>query len=170
VIVARVAKKFKFDGAHFLPHYPGKCKDMHGHTWYLEIEVRGPVKEKGPYQGMVVDFSEMRKWVEPELNAYDHKVLNDVLLNPTAENIAAYMYKSIVDWNCNKYLGEGVDLISVTVWESPDSFAKVTAEDQDFVSVMPVLRVLEEDEAPPDYPKVDEGLNMEAEREAHFNV
>lgn len=124
---ARVAKKFKFDGAHFLPHYDGICKNMHGHTWYVEIEVLGEVNTTGAFTGMVMDFHDFKALVAPELKLFDHTELNKTLDNPTAENLAAFFYRRLREPIENQV---GLTLLGVTVWESPDSWAKVLASDQ----------------------------------------
>jgi 6-pyruvoyltetrahydropterin/6-carboxytetrahydropterin synthase len=89
----KVARRFKFDAAHYLPNYAGKCKNLHGHTWHLEVTLQGNVLNTG----FVYDFSELKNVVEKEiLNLLDHKCLNDVALpfsvNPTCENIILWMW------------------------------------------------------------------------------
>ena len=90
---------------------------MHGHNWDVEITVEGLIGA----DGMVVDFVVLKKIFEPWLEELDHKLLNDVvgLEVPTAENIAL--------WFRNKWSYEQrpVELKSVRVWESPDSYCEV---------------------------------------------
>jgi len=53
-----VTKQISFDAAHFLPNYDGKCANMHGHRWTIEVAVAGSVHE----DGMVMDFSKLIKY------------------------------------------------------------------------------------------------------------
>ena len=85
-----VARSFEFQAAHHLPRHPGKCHNMHGHTYRLEVRCEGPVD---PESGMVVDFADLKAVVhELVLDRLDHRLLNDVLENPTAENVAAWIW------------------------------------------------------------------------------
>src|ERR1700736_4651038 len=89
---ARVTRTFSFDAAHHLPWHPGKCRNLHGHTYRLEVSVEGPVGE----QGIVWDFADLAELVRREvLERYDHQYLNDLMDNPTAELIAADIWKRL---------------------------------------------------------------------------
>ena len=88
-----IARSFEFQAAHHLPRHPGKCHRMHGHSYRLEVICEGPVD---PDSGMVVDFADLRKWVESQvIDVVDHQVLNDFMENPTAENIVAWMWERL---------------------------------------------------------------------------
>lgn len=102
--------KTKFSAAHKLPDYKGDCADLHGHTWLVFFEAEGPV---GP-DGMVCDF----KLIKPLLANIlpDHKYLNDLLPNPTAENICAYLFEKASAVLAQKNLV----LKTVEVWENED--------------------------------------------------
>lgn len=90
-----VARSFEFQAAHHLPHHPGKCHRLHGHTYRLEVRCKGPVD---PASGMVVDFAHVRKLVETHvIDVLDHQLLNDFLENPTAELVAAWIWKQLID-------------------------------------------------------------------------
>jgi len=69
------------DCAHQLPGH-GKCGQLHGHTYRVEVEVEGPSDG-----GMVVDFAELKAQVRTVLGRYDHRHWNDFLDYPTVENI-----------------------------------------------------------------------------------
>jgi len=116
-----VCKRFKIDAAHFLPNYNGKCKDLHGHCWRVEIGIKGFVN---PETGMVVDFNELKAIVEDEIvEKLDHKLLNDIIDNPTAERIAVWIYMGI-----NRKISEveksSYELLFVRIWETEDSYAE----------------------------------------------
>ena len=56
----QIRKTFRFEAAHVLPFHPGKCARMHGHSYVLEVAVRGPLQESGPARGMILDFDEIK--------------------------------------------------------------------------------------------------------------
>ena len=116
----RVIRTFTFDAAHVLPWHPGKCRNLHGHTYRLEVSVEGPV---GPH-GIVTDFADLDTIVRREvLDRYDHTYLNDLLDNPTAELVAADAWKRL------EHLGAGgaLTLISLRLWETPESSVELLA-------------------------------------------
>ncbi len=82
-----IMREYKFDSAHHLPHVePGhKCGRVHGHTYVLTVVVAGPVD---PGTGWVMDFAELDQIVNPLVKAWDHHDLNEIMVNPTAENLA----------------------------------------------------------------------------------
>ena len=115
-----VAKSIEFDAAHFLPNYPGKCVNMHGHRFLIELGVSGQVDE---VTGMVIDFTVLKMFLVQIKENLDHHLLNDVIPNPTAENICRYVkYKYYEqDWG----FGD-VKLDFIRVWETEDSYAEVS--------------------------------------------
>lgn len=113
-----VCRVFRFDAAHYLPNYEGKCRRLHGHTWTLEVEVGGPVSETS---GFVVDFAELKVDVnELVVDVLDHTCLNDLGLsfstNPTCENTLQWV------WDV---LGNVYVLSRLRLYETPDSFAEL---------------------------------------------
>ncbi len=83
---------FTFPAAHRLPRHPGKCHRMHGHTYRLEVIVEGT---PDPVSGLVVDFFDMEAAAGPVVADVRDTCLNDVLENPTAEAIVAYLWRRI---------------------------------------------------------------------------
>ena len=115
-----VTKRFKFEAAHHLPNYEGKCKEVHGHTWSIELALGG---KKDYDTGMVIDFVDIKSIFGKYLDeVYDHKDLNTIMDNPTAENIATELYKKAV------VMFKDYMVYFVRVWESPDSYAEAFQE------------------------------------------
>ncbi len=114
-------KEFEFDAAHYLPHYHGKCEHLHGHTYKLVVEVEGaPDKE-----GMVMDFTVLKRTVqELVLSKLDHACLNDLLPQPSAENIAIWVWQQLQA----KLEGPNYKLTEVQVWETKTSGIKYRGE------------------------------------------
>ena len=107
----------RFSAAHYLPEYKGKCANLHGHTWKVEVWINGVIDHK---TGMVVDF----KGIKDIIDEFDHAYLNDILLNPTAENIAVMIRDIILeDMTCRRATGYP---IRVRLWESGDSYVEVS--------------------------------------------
>jgi len=120
---ALVVKRVSFDAAHFLPNYPGKCSNIHGHHWVVEVGVRGEVGVSGVREnGMVIDFSALKDSLQPIIDNLDHHLVNSVIPNPTAENIAIYIRDWLTRWATGK---EAFELEFVRVWETEDSYAEV---------------------------------------------
>jgi 6-pyruvoyltetrahydropterin/6-carboxytetrahydropterin synthase len=107
--------KEHFDAAHSLRGYEGECRELHGHTWEVEVTVRGD--ELDPV-GIVYDFKQLREDLDSVLREYDHAYLNEVppfdALNATAENLARVVFERL-----EAVVGAGARLVEVAVWESP---------------------------------------------------
>jgi len=88
----RIRKRFRFEASHMLPHHAGKCARLHGHSYRLDVTVRGELREDGAESGMVMDFAELEAIVGPEvIDRLDHRHLNDVVENPTCERILLWI-------------------------------------------------------------------------------
>lgn len=113
----RVTRSFTFEAAHRLPWHQGRCRDLHGHGYRLEVTVEGPVD----HNGIVMDFDDLTSLVQREVvDRFDHAYLNDLLENPTAELIAADA------WKCLE--AAGLTPVRVRLWETPTSSAEIVAE------------------------------------------
>lgn len=107
-----IAKEFTFDAAHKLLDYDGPCANLHGHTYRLQVILSGPVQKNG----MVIDFVDLKKNVtERVLSKLDHKFINKIIKQSTAENIAIWIWKRL-----EKYL----PLYEIKLWETPTSFVR----------------------------------------------
>ena len=102
-----------FSAAHRLPHYDGPCHELHGHTWKAVFIVEGPVQQ----DGMVCDFKVIKKLLDDQLP--DHRFLNDEVENPTAENLAQYLFKKAGE----KLAEKGLKLKTLEIWESENAAA-----------------------------------------------
>jgi 6-pyruvoyltetrahydropterin/6-carboxytetrahydropterin synthase len=82
-----------FSAAHSLREYPGKCANVHGHNYKVEITVAGPALDK---LGMLVEFETIKRALAPWIEKFDHGFLNELApfdaLNPTAENLAKFFH------------------------------------------------------------------------------
>ena len=121
-----VTKIFKFDAAHFLPEHKGKCADIHGHTYRLEVTVartEGDVVASGSSAGMGLDFGDLKEIVQREIiEKVDHKMLNDVLpFRTTAENVVVYFYEVLE----RQLTPLGVEVLKLKLWETQTSYAEV---------------------------------------------
>jgi len=118
-----VAVEKTFSAAHALRGYRGKCERLHGHTWKVRTVFSGTRLNK---LGMLADFTEIKALLDEILAAVDHRYINEVppfdTINPTAENIAMYIYKQLA---AKPRIFKGVRLAEVTVWESETSSATV---------------------------------------------
>ena len=89
----RVRRSFWFEAAHSLPHHPGKCRDLHGHSYELVVTIDGPVDEQS---GMVIDFSDLKHVIQDRVvQVLDHKFVNDIIDNPTAENMTIWIWERL---------------------------------------------------------------------------
>jgi 6-pyruvoyltetrahydropterin/6-carboxytetrahydropterin synthase len=109
----RLCREFFFDAAHYIPHYKGKCEQLHGHTYRLEVVIEGGVKK----DGMVVDFVKLKEIVDTNvLEKLDHQSLNDLFENPTAEHI--------LEWIAQQLKGL-LPLYSLRLWEGQGKWVEI---------------------------------------------
>jgi 6-pyruvoyltetrahydropterin/6-carboxytetrahydropterin synthase len=112
----------QFSSAHQLRGYKGKCEKLHGHNWRIQITVSS---ERLNEIDIVIDFHELKRLVNEVISGLDHSFLNDVFpfteINPSSENIAKWLYDSIKKKIEKNY--KGINLTSVTVWESESASA-----------------------------------------------
>lgn len=107
-------KEFKFDAAHYLPSYHGKCEKLHGHTYKLVIKLEGIPDQ----EGMIIDFLVLKKIVQENvLSILDHACLNEILPQPSAENIALFVWDKLAA----PLKHDHAQLAAVEVWETATS-------------------------------------------------
>ncbi|MCH6470677.1 6-carboxytetrahydropterin synthase QueD [Sinomonas terrae] len=125
--VAEISKKFTFESAHRLPYVPEghKCSRLHGHSYCVEIHVRGQVPEA---TGWVQDFGDLKSAFKPLEDQLDHNYLNEIegLDNPTSEVLARWIWVRLKD---------ALPLLSaVHVWETCTSGCIYRGEEVDAAS------------------------------------
>jgi 6-pyruvoyltetrahydropterin/6-carboxytetrahydropterin synthase len=118
--------QLEFAAAHRLRGYDGNCARLHGHNWKVEISLTGSQLNE---VGMLIDFKEIKRTGKQVLNQLDHYYLNDIPpfdaeLNPTAENIAFYLFQQIGEALNN----ERIRVSAVTVWENERNSATFSSD------------------------------------------
>ncbi len=126
-----------FDSAHFLAGYLGKCANLHGHRWVIEVAAGAEtLQSSGEKRGMVIDFGDLKKAVRSLADSYDHALIYEegslraetvqallseqfrliaVPYRPTAENFAKAFYEILEK--------QQIPVQRVTVYETPDNCA-----------------------------------------------
>lgn len=136
----KVAKEFRFDMAHLLDGHDGKCQNLHGHTYKLQVIVSGETENNGAKKGMVIDFADLKRAVnELIISPMDHAFIYDqsseretkiaqllqqlnsktfaLPVRSTAENLAQFIFQRLQE-------NVGFHLHSIRLWETPTSFAE----------------------------------------------
>lgn len=133
----RLKTSAAFDSAHFLAGYNGKCANIHGHRWTLEVIVGSEMLvDSGEKRGMIIDFGDLKKAVRALADSFDHSLIYEegslkaatvaalneegfrliaVPFRPTAENFARHFFEVL--------RAEGLPVGSVTVYETPENCA-----------------------------------------------
>ncbi|WP_165010316.1 6-carboxytetrahydropterin synthase QueD [Neisseria yangbaofengii] len=135
----KITKIFSFDSSHMLDGHDGKCQNLHGHTYKLEITVSDSLIQGGAKDGMVMDFTDLKAVIKQEIiNPFDHAFIYDgsneresqiaALLEgwnmktlrldyrTTAENMSMEMFSRLKK--------AGLKVCSVKLWETPASCAE----------------------------------------------
>ena len=109
-----------FSGAHRLRYHHGKCEELNGHNWKIEVSV---ASSKLNREGVVIDFKILKQKVEKALKTLDHTFLNDLPYfsgeEPSSENIAKYIFEFLK----KELKGSPARLKKVTAWESENACA-----------------------------------------------
>ena len=116
--------KTNFAAAHSLRNYDGDCARLHGHTWVVEVSVLGEELDEA---GILIDFKKLKRLIAEMIEELDHSYINEVPYfnahdkynNPTAENLARYIYINIKKELQN--LKYNVKISKVRLWESPNA-------------------------------------------------
>jgi 6-pyruvoyltetrahydropterin/6-carboxytetrahydropterin synthase len=110
-----ISVDYSFAAGHALRGYKGKCENVHGHNYRVRVTIAG---EQLNSIGLLVDFVDVRAAIKSLVEPLDHRFLNDLApfdkLNPSAENLAKYISEGLE----LKVRPEGLQVKSVTVWET----------------------------------------------------
>ena len=113
-----VSVESSFAAGHALREYRGKCENPHGHNYKVRVTVLGDALDN---TGLLVDFKLLKLTMSQVIDRLDHQYLNDIepfrKVNPTAENIARYLY-TCIKANLNLETGGSGRLKMVRVWET----------------------------------------------------
>ena len=132
----KVGKQFSFDASHQLVGHFGKCANLHGHTYKVEVVLTGPIEEEGSSKGMIVDFYHVKKYAGSLIDRLDHAVLlegnepiaqGDIVqtkrvifgFRTTAENMSRFL-----TWTLANLLQPYGRLDFVRLWETPTGYAE----------------------------------------------
>ncbi len=114
-----------FAAAHALRDYPGACRRLHGHNWKVEVEVSASELDE---LGMAIDFKTVKQLTLKVTDELDHQYLNEIppfdTVNPTAENMAAYIHRRLGEHLNNTR----VRVHAVTLWETERACVRYTEE------------------------------------------
>lgn len=140
----KVTKEVTFDSAHMLSNYKGKCQNLHGHTYKLQVSVEGPIAAEGDEEYMVTDFNNLKHVIDNVIECFDHAIIfSDDHLRGEAENALlkwadTYGMNYIILPNAkstSEYIASYIKTqiesayptkrVYVKVWETPTSFAEV---------------------------------------------
>ncbi len=117
-----VSVEATFAAAHSLRGYKGKCEELHGHNYRVQLVVAGEGLDQ---VGLLQDFTILKHALRTVIGKLDHKHLNELSpfdkLNPSAENLARFIHDEIAKQLAGQ-LGEG-SLAGVTVWETETAAA-----------------------------------------------
>lgn len=111
----------EFSAAHALRGYRGKCENLHGHNWKVEVYVRGAQLDE---IGMLVDFKDLKEATRGVMTYLDHLNLNELKpfdneLNPSSEHLAGFILHKVAE----RINSDRVKVHKVRVWETPSTCA-----------------------------------------------
>src|SRR5205085_11309005 len=134
----KIAKEFRWEMGHRLPFHEGLCKNIHGHSYRIVVEISGSVDENR----MIIDFFDLGKIVKPIIEKYDHAflcweedtIVKDFLsknnmkrvfvsFHSTVENICSD-FSNHIHTELKKLNKKNFDELSVKIFESPNSHAE----------------------------------------------
>lgn len=138
----KIAKEFRWEMGHRLPEHTGLCRNIHGHSYRMVVEITGEVMNNG----MIIDFYDLGKIVKPILEKLDHAFLVYSKDKPVLDFLKKYKMKMVVvDYlatveNISKDIAQrtavemkkskmkNIEEISVKIFETPNSFAEVSVK------------------------------------------
>ncbi|NWJ95874.1 MAG: 6-carboxytetrahydropterin synthase QueD [Chloroflexi bacterium] len=119
----QLTRSVMFDAAHQLRDYPGKCANVHGHTYKMVVCIEG---EKVSELGILYDFFDLKRLMQEEIDRLDHHFINEIVpyneVNPTAENMAYQIYQTFQHQLAAQ--NPQLNLVYVEIWETPNCSAR----------------------------------------------
>lgn len=135
----KIAKRFRWEGAHRLPWHQGPCKDLHGHSYEMFVEVEGTPDENG----LLLDFKHLKQALMPLIDEWDHATLvaqNDAQLlkvmrdaqwrhsvlpyDTTAENICVFVAQYLIESSRDMLIERQIHTVRVRVSETETCYAE----------------------------------------------
>ncbi len=109
-----------FSAAHQLRGYKGKCEELHGHNWKVQVHVTATKLNE---IDIAIDFHDLKAYTNEIIKQLDHSMLNEIFpfteINPSSENIARWIFESLK----KKINDDDIRVSAVTVWESDTASA-----------------------------------------------
>ncbi|HJY64233.1 MAG TPA: 6-pyruvoyl tetrahydropterin synthase family protein [Ignavibacteria bacterium] len=134
----KIAKEYRWEMGHRLPFHKGLCRNIHGHSYKMIVEITGSLNK----QGMVIDFFDLNKIIKPIIDKYDHaflcsdkdKKLKDFLIKNKMKRVFVDYY-STVENICNDFIGIigtslkkvrniSVEELTIKIFETPNAYAE----------------------------------------------
>jgi len=131
----KIAKEFRWEMGHRLPEHFDKCKNIHGHSYKMIIELQGEVDESG----MVMDYYEVKKIINPIIEKLDHAFMvykedKEIIsfLKKMKSKMVVVEFQSTVENICKYFLSEimkislpkNIKRVSVRIYETADDYAE----------------------------------------------
>jgi len=131
----KIAKEFHWEMGHRLPEHFGKCKNIHGHSYKMIVEIEGEVDSSG----MVMDYYDLTEVIDPIVEELDHAFLvydgdNDIIdfLNKMGSKKVIVNFQSTVENICTYFLNKikridfpaDVHKVKVRIYETHDDYAE----------------------------------------------
>jgi 6-pyruvoyltetrahydropterin/6-carboxytetrahydropterin synthase len=112
--------KTHFDAAHALRNYEGRCANIHGHRWVIEVTVGPWIPEELDASGLAVDFADLKKAVDRIVSQWDHEFINNTMdESPSAENLGLAIFGEL--------RASLIPVREVNVWETPENCAIIVS-------------------------------------------
>jgi 6-pyruvoyltetrahydropterin/6-carboxytetrahydropterin synthase len=119
----QVSVEETFSAGHALRGYKGKCENVHGHNYRVQVTLEGPQLDG---IGLLVDFTQLKDVMRGVIRRLDHQFINELepftTVNPSAENMAKYFYDEVSGQL--KGLPAGARVTDVVIWETDTAMAK----------------------------------------------
>lgn len=134
----KISKEYRWEMGHRLPFHKGLCKNIHGHSYKMSVEITGSVNKNG----MIIDFFDLNKIIKPIISKYDHAFLCwegdkkvGEFLKRNKLKFVIVKYQSTVENICSDFLekigtkllkskGHRFEELTIKIYESPNSYAE----------------------------------------------